>query len=77
MGEEDSVFFSICGSTQELHEVYRIGTNLDNIKRNAMQLRKAKKIDYAQCIRFEYNSNNFDSNDFFFFLSEFSNIYIN
>ena len=76
LGEEDSVFFSICGSTQELHEVYRIGTNLDNIKRNASQLRKAKKIDYAQCIRFEYNSDNFDSDNFLKSLSEFSNIYM-
>ena len=76
LGEEDSIFFSICGSTQELHEVYRIGTNLDNIKRNASQLRKAKKIDYAQCIRFEYNSNNFDSDNFLKSLSEFSNIYM-
>ena len=76
LGEEDSVFFSICGSTQELHEVYRIGTNLDNIKHNASQLRKAKKIDYAQCIRFEYNSNNFDSDNFLKSISEFSNIYM-
>ena len=76
LGEEDSIFFSICGSTQELHEVYRIGTNLDNIKRNASQLRKAKKIDYAQCIRFEYNSDNFDSDNFLKSISEFSNIYM-
>ena len=41
-----------------------------------MQANKAKKIDYAQCIRFEYNSNNFDSDNFLKSISEFSNIYM-
>ena len=60
LGEEDEVYFTICGSTQELHETYRKGTKLANILRNAAAMREAgKKTDYAQCIRFEYNDDDF------------------
>ena len=72
----DSVFFTICGSTQELHEVYRIGTDLERIKRNAAQLRSSRKIDYAQCIRFQYNSDDFDSEQFKESVKDFTNIYM-
>ena len=71
----DQVFFSICGSTQELHEIYRKGTSLQNILRNAKQLRSEKPIDFAQCIRFQYNDNDFNSNTFKELIKEFSNIY--
>lgn len=62
--ETDKVFFTICGSTQETHEIYRKGTNLNNILLNASYLRQERKIDYAQIIRFSYNSNDIDSIDF-------------
>ena len=35
LDENDKVYFTICGSTQELHETYRKGTNLKNILKNA------------------------------------------
>lgn len=75
MTAEDKVYFSICGSTQELHEVYRKNTRLVNILENAKAFRTDKKNDYAQCIRFAYNSDNFDSPEFNQMVSVFSNIY--
>lgn len=75
MTAEDKVYFSICGSTQELHEIYRRNTRLVNILENAKAFRTDKKNDYAQCIRFSYNSDNFDSPEFAQLVSVFSNVY--
>ena len=72
---EDKVYFTICGSTQELHETYRKNTSLKNILKNAEALRKVKPIDYAQCIRFYYNSEDFDSEQFKKMVSVFTNVY--
>ena len=76
LSDDDMVYFTICGSTQELHERYRRGTNLKNIISNASYLRNSKKIDYAQCIRFEYNTDDFDSKEFKNLISQFSHIYM-
>lgn len=75
MTAEDKVYFSICGSTQELHEVYRKNTRLLNILENAKAFRTDKKNDYAQCIRFAYNSDDFDGPAFKEMVSQFSNVY--
>lgn len=76
LGEEDEVYFTICGSTQELHETYRKGTKLANILRNAAAMREAgKKTDYAQCIRFEYNDDDFHSVEFNEMVYQFSHVY--
>lgn len=75
MNDQDRVYFSICGSTQALHEVYRRNTKLVNIMANARAFRSSNKNDYAQCIRFNYNSDNFDSQEFKDMVSEFSNVY--
>lgn len=75
MNSNDRVYFSICGSTQELHEVYRTNTKLSNILANARAFRGPNKNDYAQCIRFDYNSEDFDSDVFKEMVSEFSTIY--
>ena len=73
---EDEVYFTICGSTQELHETYRKNTRLDHILRNAAAMRKAgKKNDYVQCIRFLYNDADFESDAFKQMVSEFSHVY--
>lgn len=74
--KEDEVYFTICGSTQEIHEVYRKGTSLDKILVNAKAFKSDKKNDYAQCIRFMYNSDNLDSKEFADIVSQFSNIYM-
>ena len=74
--KKDKVFFTICGSTQELHEIYRKGTNLKNILINAKHLRKAnKRNDYAQLIRFNYNDIDFNNLDIIETVVDFSNLY--
>ena len=73
--KNDKVYFTICGSTQELHEKYRAGTNLQKILKNARYFRSKNKNDYAQCIRFSYNDDDFNSERFNDMVSEFSNIY--
>jgi MoaA/NifB/PqqE/SkfB family radical SAM enzyme len=75
MNHNDRVYFSICGSTQELHEVYRTNTKLANILANARAFRSVTPVDYAQCIRFAYNSDDFDSDQFKEMVSEFTTVY--
>jgi organic radical activating enzyme len=75
LDKNDKVYFTICGSTQELHEIYRKNTNLKKILKNAESFRKINPIDYAQCIRFDYNSDNFDSDHFKEMVSNFTNVY--
>ena len=75
MNSDDRVYFSICGSTQELHEVYRTNTKLKRILDNAQSFRSANKNDYAQCIRFDYHDADCDGVAFKNMVSEFSNVY--
>jgi len=73
--EQDMVYFTICGSTQELHETYRKGTNLQNILNNARAFRRSgKKNDYFQHIMFDYNYDDLHSDEMNGIMSEFSNI---
>ena len=60
--DTDRVYFTICGSTQELHETYRKNSKLTNILRNAKALRDVNPIDYCQYIRFTYNLDDWKSN---------------
>jgi len=63
--QRDKVYFTICGSSQELHEKYRKGSNLQTIIDNAMAFKKSSKynIDCIQYIIFEYNKNDYASID--------------
>ena len=72
----DSVYFSVCGSTQELHETYRVNCSLQNLLDNARAFRESNKygIDYIQHIKFEYNTKDLDSLEMKKIMSEFSNI---
>ena len=72
---DDRVYFTICGSTQRIHETYRRGTSLERILNNARAFRSDHKNDYAQCIRFKYNSDDFDGNQFKSMVSVFSHVY--
>jgi len=72
----DKVYFTICGSTQELHEVYRKNTKLKNILQNIKYFQSANKNDYAQCIEFKYNHLDLNSKKFHEMLSFVSNIYM-
>lgn len=73
--EDDKVYFTICGSTQKIHATYRRGTNLAKILKNADALRTVKKCDYAQCIRFAYNNEDLNSENFRKIVQKFSHIY--
>ena len=74
---KDKVYFTICGSTQELHEVYRKGTNLERILENAKAFKEGSghKNDYAQLIRFNYNDEDFNRWDIINTIVNFSNLY--
>ena len=52
-----TVFFTICGTTQELHAKYRVGSKLEDVIRHALAFRKGNPNgnDYMQYIRFDYN----------------------
>lgn len=50
----DEVHFTICGSTQELHETYRVGSNLEKLLENVKAF-QGKGNDICQFIKFEYN----------------------
>lgn len=73
--KDDKVYFTICGSNQEMHEIYRRNTCLNNILENAKSLRSEKNIDYAQCIMFKYNEDDLKSYKFESIIKDFSNIY--
>ena len=56
LSDTDEVHFTVCGSTQELHETYRIGSSLQMVLDNAKGYRRSGKTnDYCQFIEFEYN----------------------
>jgi len=62
LDNDDAVHFTICGSTQELHEKYRVNSNLETVLQNAMSYKKSNKNnDYCQFIKFEYNKNDEDN----------------
>ena len=43
MYEDDKVFFTICGSTQELHSRYRVGSDLQQVLNNAAAFKRDNK----------------------------------
>ena len=58
----DRVYFTICGSTQELHEKYRVGSKLEEILRHHQAFISTNKdgIDHIQHIMFKYNRDDFE-----------------
>lgn len=63
LSPKDRVFFTVCGSTQELHEKYRVNSSLEKVLENHAAFKKAcpHKIDVIQHIRFEYNKEDFET----------------
>ena len=59
LNSNDKCIFTVCGSTQELHQVYRVGSDLKRMLNNAMAFKSDKKNDYCQHILFEYNKDDF------------------
>lgn len=72
--EECKVAFTICGSTQELHETYRVGSSLQEILDHAEAYRKSGKTnDYIQHIKFEYNLEDFETEAMQNIINQFNN----
>jgi MoaA/NifB/PqqE/SkfB family radical SAM enzyme len=68
------ITFTICGSTQELHEKYRVGSNLNQILEHAQAYRSSgKKNDFVQYIIFQYNQEDFNSQATKDIIAQFSN----
>ena len=73
LSDTDQVHFTICGSTQELHSKYRVGSSLEKIIDNAIAYRSSgKKNDYCQFIRFEYNKEDEENTKLFGFSNWYS-----
>lgn len=55
------VYFTICGSTQEIHEKYRVGSKLSKILENHRSFKEGAKFknDVLQFIKFEYNQDDY------------------
>ena len=72
---EQRVIFTICGSTQELHEKYRKGSSLSNVLLNAkcFSNNNKSKSDWMQYIVFEYNEEDSESEATKLILDSFSN----
>lgn len=75
LSPRDKVFFTVCGSTQELHEKYRVGSSLKKVLENHAAFKAAcpYPIDYVQHIRFDYNRDDFESPAMKEIMSRFSN----
>ena len=77
LNANDSVYFTVCGSTQELHEVYRVNSDLKKLLFHAKVFREAakdKKIDYIQHILFDYNKDDLESDEMKAIINEFSHV---
>jgi MoaA/NifB/PqqE/SkfB family radical SAM enzyme len=75
---EQRVIFTICGSTQELHEKYRKGSLLQNVLLNARWFsnNNESKSDWMQYIVFDYNEEDSKSEKTLDILNSFSNVMI-
>jgi MoaA/NifB/PqqE/SkfB family radical SAM enzyme len=69
------VYFTICGSTQELHAKYRVGSDLQQILDHAAAYRSTGKTnDYIQHILFEYNKEDLASQGMQDIVNSFNNV---
>ena len=72
------IYFTVCGSTQELHEKYRKGSKLDRIIEHAKVFKDNYmfKNDYIQHIKFNYNKEDFESEAMQNIISMFNNTFL-
>lgn len=70
----DLVYFTICGTTQELHEKYRVNSSLKKILENHEAFKSTCKhpIDVFQYLRFEYNKEDYESDELKEMMKKFS-----
>lgn len=64
MSDDDRVWFTLCGSSQEIHSRYRVGTNLELILDHAAALRNVKRVDGARALVFRYNEEDIQGDEF-------------
>lgn len=73
----DRIYFTVCGSTQELHEKYRVGSKLSQVLAHAEEFRKCGKCnDYIQHIKFEYNAEDLKTPAMQAIIAQFSNTFL-
>lgn len=73
----DKIYFTVCGSTQELHEKYRVGSSLAQVLEHAAEFRKCGKCnDYIQHIKFEYNAEDLATPAMQEIIAQFSNSFL-
>lgn len=74
LDDQDEVWFTLCGSTEEMHTKYRVGTSLKRVLANAAALRRVKMVDGARALKFQYNQKDLASDRFACIVSEFSKV---
>lgn len=74
LDDQDEVWFTLCGSTEEMHAKYRVGTSLKRVLVHAQALRSARSIDGARALKFQYNQEDLESSQFAGILSQFSRV---
>ncbi len=74
LDQQDEVWFTLCGSTEEMHARYRARTSLKNVLAHAEALRRAKAIDGARALEFQYNREDLASERFASILSTFTKV---
>ena len=71
---EHKIIFTVCGTNQEIHEIYRKGSKLENILLNLKEFQKHSSRDYGQYIVFDYNKEDSKQSDKI--LKYFNNFFI-
>lgn len=76
--DNDRVYFTICGSTQKLHETYRVGSSLEQILDHHEAFISTNKngIDHIQHIMFDYNREDFESEGMKKLMARFSRTFL-
>ena len=61
--KKNSCTITICGSTEDLHQKYRVGSSLEKILENLKAFKKYSSNDIIQFIEFEYNTEDINSSN--------------
>lgn len=72
------IYFTICGSTEELHSKYRVGSKLQDVLNNSEAFKKFYRFknDYIQHIKFNYNEEDFETNAMQSIIKKFNNTFL-
>ena len=73
--ENIKIYFTICGTTEELHQKYRRGSTLKKVLENAYAFLETYKYknDYLQYIKFSWNLKDAYSPEYYTILNNFHN----